>query len=159
MLGSGGRKRSGGAERAARHVTEECERLFCKALGAAFLVEKSAGFEGKLVMDACDTSVPLHLRQRMYGGSNKGLRMQQPQDTVLKHDLPTPEQSPDGRFCSPVVGAMGGQAKAWVKDYVEVWDYACGGRFRGFVAEKDDGLKTLFVFFDREVIGKDLKPG
>jgi hypothetical protein len=45
-----------------------------------------------------------------------------------------------------------------VRDYVEVWDYAGGARFRGFVAEKDDE-RALFVFFDKEVIGKDLKPG
>jgi len=49
--------------------------------------------------------------------------------------------------------------RAVVKKYVEVWDYAGGGaRFRGFVADQD-GESTLFVFFDRDIIGRDLKHG
>ncbi|CAI0655299.1 unnamed protein product [Colletotrichum noveboracense] len=44
-------------------------------------------------------------------------------------------------------------ATAWM----EVWDFAGGASFRAFVA--DDGTeKSLFALFDRNVIGRDLKP-
>lgn len=45
-----------------------------------------------------------------------------------------------------------------VTNWLEVWDYVGGARFRGFVAE-NEGERSLFVFFDRGVIGSDLKPG
>lgn len=67
------------------------------------------------------------------------------------HSLPTPSPSADGfiDFAQPT-GA--------VKEWVEIWDYAGGVRFRGFIAEKN-GSKALFVFFDNTVVGKDLKHG
>lgn len=45
-----------------------------------------------------------------------------------------------------------------VSDWVEVWDYVGGNRFRGFVADKADE-KAMVVFFDQNVIGGDLKAG
>lgn len=103
------------------------------------MVGKSTGPQGKLVTDA----------------HHEGRRA-----VRLPHDLPTPEPSPDGRFVSPAMAGFGpAAAGVWVRDFVEVWDYACGGRFRGFVAETGYGERALFVFFDREVVGKDLKPG
>lgn len=42
--------------------------------------------------------------------------------------------------------------------WIEVWDYTGGTRFRGFIAEKLQD-RTLFVFFDELVVGKDLKQG
>jgi hypothetical protein len=41
-----------------------------------------------------------------------------------------------------------------VSDWIEMWDYVGGIRFRGFVAQK-----AMFVFFDQEVVGGDLKAG
>lgn len=138
------RTRSGDA---AHHITEECERLFCETLKAVFLVEKDTGLENSLVMDVRNTrtatrsdSVPIPLPPLK----------EQHQSTILKHDLPTPSPSPDGRIY-PTTGRM-------IREYVEAWDYAGGARFRGFVAEKDDE-RAMFIFFDKEVIGKDLKPG
>ncbi|KAL7789997.1 ornithine decarboxylase antizyme domain-containing protein [Trichoderma ceciliae] len=48
-------------------------------------------------------------------------------------------------------------AGSLIDAWMEVWDYAGGSSFRGFVA--DDGKeKTLFIFFDIEgVLGRDLK--
>jgi len=49
-----------------------------------------------------------------------------------------------------------GNVAAWL----EIWDYAGGNSFRGFVAATGDGggpEKTLFVFFDAGVVGRDLK--
>jgi hypothetical protein len=133
------RKRSGDA---AYHIKEFCEREFCETLKAVFLVEKDTGLENPLVMD---------MRYKNKNSNDGAVQIpprQQP--TVMQHDLPTPSPSPDGRIY-PEAGGM-------VKDYVEIWDYTGGARFRGFVAEKEDE-RALFVFFDKEVIGKDLKPG
>jgi hypothetical protein len=45
-----------------------------------------------------------------------------------------------------------GQVGAWL----EIWDYAGGSSFRGFVSQ-DPEDKTLFVFFDIGILGRDLK--
>lgn len=50
------------------------------------------------------------------------------------------------------------QQKGLVSDWIEVWDYVGGNRFRGFVANKNDE-KAMVVFFDQNVIGGDLKAG
>jgi len=49
---------------------------------------------------------------------------------------------------SAPVGSVG----AWL----EIWDYAGGNSFRAFLAE-DREVKSLFVFFDANVLGRDLK--
>lgn len=45
-----------------------------------------------------------------------------------------------------------------ITDWIEMWDYVGGIRFRGFVAEKKDE-KAMFVFFDQSVVVGDLKAG
>ncbi|EKG17748.1 Ornithine decarboxylase antizyme [Macrophomina phaseolina MS6] len=45
-----------------------------------------------------------------------------------------------------------------VSQWIEVWDYVGGARFRGFVAGEGDS-KAMFVFFDSEATVRDLKPG
>lgn len=45
-----------------------------------------------------------------------------------------------------------------VTDWLEVYDYVGGARFRGFIAE-NEGERNLFVFFDQGVLGNDLKQG
>jgi hypothetical protein len=42
--------------------------------------------------------------------------------------------------------------------WIEVWDYAGGCSFRGFVGGNGD-KKSLFAFFDSAVVGRDLKQG
>lgn len=67
-------------------------------------------------------------------------------------DLPTPGTSPDQMAIK--LSEMG-----FVREYMEIYDYHTDGtRFRGFVAEKD-GERAMFAFFEKEVIGQDLKPG
>ncbi len=134
------RKRSGDA---AYHITEHCERMFCETLKTVFLVEKDTGLDNSLVMGTQNTT-----------SNNSGAvsipARQQP--TMMKHDLPTPSPSPDTRKGYLEMGGM-------LKEYVEVWDYsACDARFTGFVAEKEEE-RALFIFFDKDVMGKDLKPG
>ena len=47
----------------------------------------------------------------------------------------------------------------------ELWDYSGGALFRGFTAGKHpmdiggEAENTMFVFFDRNVVGRDLKQG
>ena len=45
-----------------------------------------------------------------------------------------------------------------VSQWLEIWDYWGDIRFRGFVAGEGCN-KSLFVFFESLVVGKDLKPG
>jgi hypothetical protein len=65
-------------------------------------------------------------------------------------EIRTPSPSPEDRKYPKALGS--------ITEYVEVWDYTCGARFRGFVTEKN-AERSLFIFFDQEVIGQDLKPG
>lgn len=60
--------------------------------------------------------------------------------------------SPSPEMVGPV------QQKGLVSDWIEVWDYVGGIRFRGFIAEKEEE-KAMFVFFDQNVVGGDLKAG
>ncbi|KAK4954082.1 hypothetical protein LTR28_006327 [Elasticomyces elasticus] len=66
--------------------------------------------------------------------------------------LPTPLPSP------PLSSGGYLPAECSVTEWVEIYDYAGGVRFRGFVTRKGVEV-TLFIFFDQGVIGKDLKHG
>ncbi|KAI4635636.1 uncharacterized protein J4E87_000590 [Alternaria ethzedia] len=50
------------------------------------------------------------------------------------------------------------EEKGAIADYIEMWDYVGGIRFRGFVAQKKDE-RAMFIFFDESVINGDLKAG
>jgi hypothetical protein len=50
------------------------------------------------------------------------------------------------------------EEKGAIADYIEMWDYVGGIRFRGFVAQKEDE-RAMFIFFDESVINGDLKAG
>ncbi len=132
------RKRS---ENGAYYITEECERLFCETLKSVFLVEGNTGFQNSLVMD---------MRKSTKANSNAVKIPTKQQPTVIKHNLPTPSPSPETIIYTSSDGM--------VKEYLEVWDYTGGARFRGFIAEKNDE-RSMFVFFDREAMESDLKPG
>jgi hypothetical protein len=47
--------------------------------------------------------------------------------------------------------------KGTIAEYIEMWDYVGGIRFRGFVAEENE--RAMFIFFDESVIKGDLKAG
>lgn len=115
---------------AAYTITEECERLFCETLSTVFLGEGNVAAQDSLVMGTRNSS-------SNYNGKNRL--------------PPTPVQSPDGVLAVK-------EPHGLVKEWVEIWDYTGGLRFRGFVAEKD-GSRAMFVFFDNSVIGQDLKHG
>jgi hypothetical protein len=57
-----------------------------------------------------------------------------------------------------MMGRRGFGAPGGVLGWLEIWDYAGGASFRGFVAEDARGeTKSLFVFFDEHSITRDLK--
>jgi len=45
-----------------------------------------------------------------------------------------------------------------VTDWLEIWDYVGGATFRGFITE-NEGERDMFIFFNKNVLGSDLKPG
>jgi hypothetical protein len=47
---------------------------------------------------------------------------------------------------------------SYVNSWLEIWDYAGGCSFRGFVVGTE-AEKCLFVFFTSDVVGHDLKAG
>lgn len=50
--------------------------------------------------------------------------------------------------------------KGAITDWIEMWDYVGGIRFRAFVAENEnEDEKVMFVFFDQSVVSGDLKAG
>jgi len=51
-----------------------------------------------------------------------------------------------------------GRNSLLIDAWIEVWDYAGGCSFRGFVGGDGD-QKSLFAFFDSAVVGRDLKQG
>ncbi|KAF2676837.1 hypothetical protein K458DRAFT_437006 [Lentithecium fluviatile CBS 122367] len=130
-LAAGGRVRRGGA---AYTITEKCERLFCETLSSVFLGEGNLVRQDSLVM-----GVQYQQDQQVRAGANG--------------------RYPDRFMDSPSPDAVGEVCeRGLVSDWLEVWDYVGGIRFRGFVAEKE-GEKALFVFFDRDVIGGKIKAG
>lgn len=141
------RARSGDA---AHNITGECERLFCETLRAVFLVERDGGLENSLVMGAQhEARMGGHAGAVKSPGVNAGMPIRRMAPPV--GNLPTPSPSPDGLVYA--------ESAVLVREYMEVYDYhATGTCFRGFVAEKN-GERAMFAFFDKDVIGQDLKPG
>ncbi|KAF2155074.1 hypothetical protein K461DRAFT_311401 [Myriangium duriaei CBS 260.36] len=140
-----GSSASSSSASAAYTITEECERLFCETLSAVFLGEGNLAEQDSLVMGAHEHSTKDIRKDSVF-----------PRNTV---PLPTPPSSLTNSEASvEVAPAVEAVSTSLVRDYVEIWSYASGLRFRGFVAEKD-GERALFIFFEKEVIGKDLKKG
>lgn len=70
-------------------------------------------------------------------------------------DYPTPPSSFSSSFGSDAFAASPVVVRGWM----EFWDYAGRTSFRAFVAEEDNGEKSLFAFFDNGLVndGRDLK--
>ncbi|KAJ8605048.1 hypothetical protein MRB53_041560 [Persea americana] len=131
---------------AAYNITEECERLFCGTLRSVFLVEKNTGFEDSLVMDMQFED------QTKFAVHEGGYSAVQQVPTRKSRDstLPTPVASPGTVKYT--------EESTSISAYLEVYDYTGGATFRGFIAENGQ-QRELFVFFSKDVLGKDLKPG
>lgn len=57
-----------------------------------------------------------------------------------------------------VSGYLEDGVESLVREWIEMWDYTGGAQFRGFTAERPkDGFRSLFVFFEVDTVGKELK--
>ena len=118
---------------AAYTIAEECERLFCETLKAAFLGEGNLALQDSLAVgmyDSIDNGIKTKSNRQQYG-----VLVKSPQDDAVFLDDP-------------------GVVEKWI----EVWDYVGGVRFRGFLASDEDH-RAMFVFFDDNILNHDLKPG
>ncbi|KAF4551438.1 Hypothetical protein D9617_13g099370 [Elsinoe fawcettii] len=138
---------------AAHTITEECERLFCGTLRSVFLGEGISEQQDSLVAGALTSS------RALVDGKTSSLMIERKDSGVQQRpgpiELPTPPSSltsEDVKVGGPVEAHTVGK----VREFVEVWTYHSGLRFRGFVADKD-GERALFVFFEKDAVGKDLK--
>jgi len=105
----------------------------CEIMRAVFLGEGSQHCDDLLVMGAhCDS----------INNNDYGVRMDGYPARLM--------DSPEPQAFHPDAGI--------VSDWIEMWDYVGGIRFRGFVADKGDE-KAMFVFFDQSVVAGDLKAG
>jgi hypothetical protein len=72
-----------------------------------------------------------------------------------------PDDCPIEAYSSPrwaTPSRLGGPGSKGVASWLEIWDYAGGSSFRAFVIQDAIGMeKSLFVFFDAHVLGRDLK--
>ncbi|PSK46232.1 hypothetical protein B9Z65_5200 [Elsinoe australis] len=146
---------------AAHTITEECERLFCGTLRSVFLGEGRTEEQDPLVTGALNDhgvhvdgktgSVAIERKDNKLGLGRKdsGLHKGRPMA------LPTPPSSLTSEDVA-VGGPVEEHTMGMVTEFVEVWTYHSGLRFRGFVTEKD-GERALFVFFEKNAVGKDLK--
>lgn len=125
---TGARRKGGRNEGAAYYIREECERLFCETMKDVFLGEEGTS-------------------------SSNG-------SFVMGADLHTAYPSPPNERRGPYSQSdyYGKPVVQDVDAWIEVWDYAGGASFRGFVGGNGEN-KSLFAFFDSAVIGRDLKQG
>ncbi|EPE28580.1 Acyl-CoA N-acyltransferases (Nat) [Glarea lozoyensis ATCC 20868] len=122
--------RRGGASYSIR---EECERLFCETMKDVFLGEEGlSSSNGSIVMDTI---------------INTDTRSTPPVETRESYGISHQRSRKASNF-------QGQEIDAWI----EIWDYAGGCSFRGFVGGNGEN-KSLFAFFDSSVIGRDLKQG
>jgi hypothetical protein len=107
-------------------------RFFCESMKAVFHGERNSGLIGSGLMGANLLTPP-------------------PDDDPFSTSGYTDDAY--NQSDRMVTAARGGfTASAWL----EIWDFAGGASFRAFVA--DNGTeKSLFVFFDTNVVGRDLK--
>lgn len=117
-------------------IAEECERLFCETLKTTFLGEGDLDFQDSLAMGA-------HINSSNNIHSNIG-------------------QYAMGSISPPLSSSLSSSSskssKRLLTDWLEVYDYAGGARFRGFI-EDGGHSRSMFAFFDKSVLGNDLKPG
>ncbi|KAK1980918.1 ornithine decarboxylase antizyme [Colletotrichum cereale] len=138
--------RRGGA---ALSIREECERFFCESMRAVFRGETDTGPRGS----GLHQGVYNNNNNNNNGSTNATMLQTPPPD----EDLAVQPHSFGGRCGAADGNPMASSAPAPATAWLEVWDFAGGASFRAFVA--DDGTeRSLFALFDRNVIGRDLKP-
>ncbi len=110
-----------------------------------FLVERNAAAHGSGLTGVYDNSF-------LYESNGMALDGAPATSVTVNGQLTPPDDNPLGNKI--LMGEPGGIG---VGAWLEIWDYAGGASFRAFVSE-DVEDKTLFVFFDLTIVGRDLKP-
>ncbi|KAK4139987.1 ornithine decarboxylase antizyme-domain-containing protein [Dichotomopilus funicola] len=126
-------------------IREECERFFCETLRAMLLGERNAALHGSGLAS-------------VYNNSNNHDNITDNNTSYMSHhgQLTPPDEFPIAD--ETAMGRRGFGARGGVLGWLEIWDYAGGSSFRGFVAEDTSReTKSLFVFFDAHSITRDLK--
>lgn len=155
--------RRGGA---ASRLREECERLFCETMKTVFLGERTAATHVSLLTGAYDKP-DLHDFAESGSGSPGSDSMSPPSDddTYLRR------ASVSSGFSGVSVASSASSAPDMYSEkpfgwsaptaWLELWDFAGGASFRGFLSEDVTGRElTLFAFFDAHMLvgsGSDLK--
>ncbi|KAK0717383.1 ornithine decarboxylase antizyme-domain-containing protein [Lasiosphaeria miniovina] len=142
--------RRGGA---ALRIREECERFFCEILRATFLGEGNSASQHSRLTSAYNNynnnnnNNTGNGRPILDGTPTGGVGMTAAGPLTPPYDYPIANEN-------WMAGGGGHGVNAWL----EIWDYAGGSSFRAFLAENASGEeKSMFVFFDAHVLGRDLK--
>ncbi|KAK4234759.1 ornithine decarboxylase antizyme-domain-containing protein [Achaetomium macrosporum] len=147
-------RRRGGA---ALRIREECERFFCETLRVMFLGERNATLQSSGLASVNDN----YDNYNHYNNSSSNINRNDGRAPAMGHngqltppdDFPITDETMMGHRRGPDHGARRG-----ITGWLEIWDYAGGSSFRGFMAEDASrGTKSLFVFFDAHSITRDMK--
>ncbi|KIW05442.1 uncharacterized protein PV09_03331 [Verruconis gallopava] len=125
-------------EGAAFTIAEECERLFCETLKTIFLGDGGMVSQDSLAMGTHSDS--------WFDQTNiiSNLAVQ-----------PVPTNiSPYSAALAPVYAS----SRRSLTDWLEMYDYVGGSRFRGCIVEGVKG-RSMFIFFEASILDSDLKPG
>ncbi|KAK0721056.1 ornithine decarboxylase antizyme-domain-containing protein [Lasiosphaeris hirsuta] len=142
-------------------IREECERFFCETLCAMFLGERNSAPQHSRLMGVYNSNNNINR-----GGHGRlgfdGARARGPASAsgAANGSLPPtpPDDYPIGDSAWMASRGIGHPGMGGVNAWLEIWDYAGASSFRAFVAEDPLGEdKSLFVFFDAHVLGRDLK--
>ncbi|KAM7213739.1 Ornithine decarboxylase antizyme domain containing protein [Rhypophila decipiens] len=174
--------RRGGA---ALRIREECERFFCEMLRALFQGERDtamqrSGLAGAYYNNSYNNSYNTNSNSSSFSSSDDD-SMDLDHESLSSSSSSPPsvasqQLTPPDKYDSPMadktlmasygVGVNSRQPARFagsgglheVTDWLEIWDYAGGSSFRAFVTEDlGEDTKSLFVFFDAHVLGRDLK--
>ncbi|OIW23521.1 hypothetical protein CONLIGDRAFT_657717 [Coniochaeta ligniaria NRRL 30616] len=155
--------RRGGAT---SRIRGECERFFCETLRATFLGEMDGAARVSRLTDVYyhhDQQHSDNHNHNYYNGSG-GVGLDGANDAgravVDAHgQLTPPDYFPIGDHAAMAAARNAAEKRTSgsVGAWLEIWDYAGGNSFRAFVAEDDREVRSLFVFFDANVLGRELK--
>ncbi|KAB5554360.1 ornithine decarboxylase antizyme-domain-containing protein [Coniochaeta sp. 2T2.1] len=160
--------RRGGAT---SRIRGECERFFCETLRATFLGE---GIDAPRVSRLTDVYYN-HQQHNDYNNHNYGTGFDGAHGNNnggravvdANGQLTPPDYFPIGDHAVMAarhaadrrMSGSSGFETSHVAAWMEIWDYAGGNSFRAFAVEHDNmgEDRSLFVFFDANVVGRDLK--
>ncbi|KAL2173670.1 ornithine decarboxylase antizyme-domain-containing protein [Thermothelomyces heterothallicus CBS 202.75] len=161
--GSGSSAESGSSawhrrrEGATLRIREECERFFCESLRAMLLGERNAALQGSGLASVYSNNYNNNNSSYNDSITNNASRSDGRAQAVGNYgQLTPPDDYPIGD--ETLMGSRGFGTPGNVLSWLEIWDYAGGSSFRGFVAcDTRRETRSLFVFLDAHSITRDLK--